>query len=587
MEQKKKGLWQWFNSLRLSHKIMAAVGLLIFCSNLTILLLVSQEAYTSLRQKSCEQLQGQLTIALSTVSSSIEDIEELMVNLTTTSDIKEYVNQKYSDTGNHLELINNANESMRFLKRANNMIDYVALLRMDNSQMLYTGTIIPQYDIQNLFIENYQQSTYVVNDRVTANLLTGCYSDAELNLFCPIYESYTLKADSPNAVLVVGINTKKIIEYVAADQDSLNLRILTSEGIIVASEQANEIGEEAAWFSSYTDTKGELSAEEEQLIAYQRSEDGLWMADGVISQRVLFASIHRTTAFIAVVILLCTLFAILLSAGMCNLFYRPMQNILYNMHLVSEGNLDTTIELYPDQDFRQLSQGFNEMTTALRGLIASIQRREQENTEIRLNALQSQIKPHFLYNTLECIHWQALMEGAPEASKMVIELSRYYRLCLSKGADIVPLEQEIEHTRSYISIQNMRFDGIFHVTWDIPEELNQLEIPKITLQPLVENAIYHGIKPLDREGNIHVSARRDGEWLTLTVADDGCGMTELELKSLNQTIDQLINDGSYGVKNVHKRLSIRYGEGSGLFYQKNESGGITVTVHLPAKPILG
>ena len=203
-------------------------------------------------------------------------------------------------------------------------------------------------------------------------------------------------------------------------------------------------------------------------------------------------------------------------------------------------------------------------------------------TEIRLNALQSQINPHFLYNTLECIHWQALLEGNVEVSRIVMALSKYYRLCLSKGQDLVPLSQELEHTDSYVTIQNMRFDNIVQMEIRIDDGLLDRMLPKITLQPLVENAIYHGIKTEeDRKGHILITGQKVGEEVLLTVEDDGVGMTEEEIDRLNQTIDVLINDGSYGVKNVHQRLAIRYGKEYGLYYRKNPHGGITVEIRLP------
>lgn len=166
---------------------------------------------------------------------------------------------------------------------------------------------------------------------------------------------------------------------------------------------------------------------------------------------------------------------------------------------------------------------------------------------------------------------------------MVLALSRYYRLCLSKGQDIVPLSQELEHTQSYVKIQNMRFDNILEVEYRIPEELMDMPLPKITLQPLVENAIYHGIKPVDdRKGHVVISGTRLADQVLLVVEDDGIGMTPEELDHLNTTIGILVNDGSYGVKNVHQRLSVRYGAGYGLHYASNDAGGVTVTVRLPA-----
>lgn len=586
MEQKRRNPVQWFQSLYLSHKTMISVGLLIFCSNLLILILVSRAATGSLRQKTIQQLQSQLTVSLSTVSSTMDDLTELMLYLTKTSDVVDFTTRGPDYEENYLEIVNNTNEVMRFVKQASNIVDYVGLLRMDSDEFLYIGEIIPEYNIKEIFLDNFSDAQPFSDQGIRRNFLINCYSVTEMNLYCPIYEKYTISAEQPEAVLVVGINTEKLLQYVSVDESSLKIRMLTADGVVTASEENSEVGTQAAWAAQYGASNGELSINGE-LVVFQRSENGLWLADGAVAQSVLFSGIRQIAAVMSVVIFAFTALSIVFSTWLCKRFYEPMNEVLHAMERVQNGNLEVQMKPYLEKDFSQLSTGFNEMTSAIKSFISAIQHQEQENTEIRLNALQSQIKPHFLYNTLECIHWQALMEGASGASKMVMALSRYYRLCLSKGADIVPLSQELEHTESYITIQNMRFDDILSVTWDIPAELHYLEIPKITLQPLVENAIYHGIKPVEnRKGHVDISGRQEEDCLILVVADDGIGMPQEEINRLNHTIDQLINDGSYGVKNVHKRLEIRYGKGYGLHYAKNEAGGITVTIRLPARKLV-
>lgn len=585
MEQKRRNPIKRLKSLRISHKIMASMGLLIFCSNLLILLLVSRAATSSLTQKNYEQLQEQLTIALSTVTNSIDDVAKLMVSLTTTSDLSDYVEMSDAYQTDYLKVVNGTNETMRLLKRASTMVDYVALIRMDSTDYLYVGTEIQDINLRQKLLDNYGSSEKLFDSGISGNLLFDCFSVPEMNLFCPVYEKYSIWGAEPVAVLVVGLNTESMMRYLSSDNEQMNIRILNSQGQVIVSDDLSEVGTIAEYFDDYEGSRGELSSGDE-LIAYQRladAENVVWIADGSISKTVLFSGMYQTERMIAVVILLCTVLAIGLGVWLCNWFYGPIGALVKAMARVSAGDLDAQMPAYEGEDLRQVSEGFNSMTASLKGLIASVQRREQENMAIRLNALQSQIKPHFLYNTLECIHWQALLEGAPESSKMVMALSKYYRLCLSKGADIVPLSQELEHTKSYVTIQNMRFDDILTVEYDIPDELLEMTIPKITLQPLVENAIYHGIKPVaNRKGHVVISGRMGEEVVVLTVADDGIGMRQEEIDRLNETIDVLVNDGSYGVKNVHQRLEIRYGKGYGLHYSRNESGGVTVSIRLPA-----
>lgn len=578
MEQKKRSLIQRFHSLRWSHKTIIILGLLIFCSNSLVLTLVCRAATGSLRQEAYEQLQGQLSIALSTVSSSMDDITGLMVNLSTGSLAKfSWADEK---SGYDLQTLNGANEALRTLVRASNWVDYAALLRVDSTTYLYSGTVIADSEIRQILLHHYAEAKLLPNASVRFSLLSGCYPDPELNFYCPIYRQYSKTAGDPCVLLVVGVNTKRMHDAIAAEGE-LNLRILSADGSVLASGDRTEAGTAAERFGDYQNGSG-LLRQGDALLAYQQAGNGRWMADGVISQRVLFSDVRRTAMLIAGVVIFFTLLAIAMSAAFCNRLYAPMRDLLSAMERVKGGDMDTRMRDYQEADFQQLSEGLNSMLVSINESIAEIQRQERENTEIRLNALQSQIKPHFLYNTLECIHWQALMAGNAQVSDMVLSLSRYYRLCLSKGQDIVPLSQELEHTKSYVKIQNMRFDDILQVEYNIPKSLLAMPLPKITLQPLVENAIYHGIKPVDdRKGRVVISGAMLENEVLLTVADDGIGMSREEIDHLNETIDVLINDGSYGVKNVHQRLAVRYGRGYGLHYDRNEAGGITVTIRLP------
>ncbi|MCI8584413.1 MAG: sensor histidine kinase [Lachnospiraceae bacterium] len=587
MKQKRRSLIHWFGTLRLSHKMMMAVGLLFFCSNLAVLFLISHVATAVLKQKACDQLQGQLSVTLSVMDSSFSDITDLMVQLALASDLADYVDRGAEYESNHLKVVNGANESMRVLLRANNMIDYVALIRLDDPELLYQGEpqiqdkTNPEYNIRNIFLENYQGAEQLRNSSIQYNVQKEHYRLPELNLFYPVCRRYASLGEDPVALLVVGVNTEKMLRYVAAEDENLHIRFLTADGVVLVSEEPEQIGIREEQFAQYQGRRGQF-AQNDGLVVYQYSKDGLWAADGQISQKILFADIRRISWLLSLVILFATFLSIAVSAVCCGRFYAPMQEIIRRMQQVSEGKLDQKMGLYEEKDFRQLSRGFNHMTESIQNLIAEVHEQEQEMTEIRLNALQSQIKPHFLYNTLECIHWQALLEGNVEVSRIVMALSKYYRLCLSKGQDLVPLSQELEHTDSYVTIQNMRFDNIVQMEIRIDDGLLDRMLPKITLQPLVENAIYHGIKTEeDRKGHILITGQKVGEEVLLTVEDDGVGMTEEEIDRLNQTIDVLINDGSYGVKNVHQRLAIRYGKEYGLYYRKNPHGGITVEIRLP------
>jgi two-component system sensor histidine kinase YesM len=253
------------------------------------------------------------------------------------------------------------------------------------------------------------------------------------------------------------------------------------------------------------------------------------------------------------------------------------------MEAVSNGQLEIRMnEENAGEDFKKLALGFNSMMEEIYILMEQVKLEQQQLQQIRFNALQAQIKPHFLYNTLDCIHWQALADGNKEVSTLVKALASYYRICLSKGKDIITLSQEISHIENYLIIQNMRYDNIVESEINVKGEFLEVKIPKMTLQPLVENAIYHGIKIKDgHKGKIIIMAAKDKEDVIIEVTDSGSGMTEEQIGEINNSISEVDETFGYGVRNVNKRIEIMFGKQYGLHFIKNEVNGVTVQIRLP------
>ena len=275
--------------------------------------------------------------------------------------------------------------------------------------------------------------------------------------------------------------------------------------------------------------------------------------------------------------------ALTVSRKITGKLYEPINNIVQKMNDVSKGDLRTRFESEPvDSDSQKLQEGFNIMMDEIDTLIDQIKEEQEQMKRIELNSLQSQIQPHFLYNTLECIHWQAASDGNIEISTMVKALAQYYRICLSQGNDIIPIERELEHIKNYLIIQNMRYGDIIELNIDVPEQYRQVKIPKLTLQPLVENSIYHGIKVKEgRKGNIKIFTEQEGKDFFLIVCDNGEGMSEERVNYLNQQISEFDKNIGYGINNVNKRIELMFGKEYGLTFYRNPEAGIRVKIRLP------
>jgi two-component system, sensor histidine kinase YesM len=228
------------------------------------------------------------------------------------------------------------------------------------------------------------------------------------------------------------------------------------------------------------------------------------------------------------------------------------------------------------------------MIEEIQKLIDMVYREQQGKRETELKMLQEQIKPHFLYNTLDTIQWMAKEHGAGDIVEVVGALTSLFRIGLSRGKEMVSVSDELEHVRSYLVIMKARYEDKFDFTLSVDDATLHCMVLKLTLQPLVENAIYHGIKERRGHGTIRVSAAARDDMLVLGVRDDGVGMTPEKLADVRAhlTAPHTPDEGGsgYGVHNVHERIQLSFGTRYGLRFESTPGGGTTVEVLHPLIP---
>lgn len=268
-------------------------------------------------------------------------------------------------------------------------------------------------------------------------------------------------------------------------------------------------------------------------------------------------------------------------------FSRRLLKLEKKMAALCAGNLDTRIEVQGKDEIAQLFQSFNQMATEMKQLV----QQQYENgiliKNAEMKALQAQINPHFLYNTLELINWKAMESDSTEIVEISQALARFYRLTLNSGQAMVPLRDELEHITQYLSIQNFRFAQQIQLLTDIPKDCLNLLIPKLTLQPLIENSVLHGFLPKedfsDVENIIFIKAVRTDTTLLLTLQDNGIGIAPDKLQQLLSK-EPVGTSGGFGVMNIQQRLQMLYGKEYGLSYSNVENGnGICVCIRMKAE----
>lgn len=267
---------------------------------------------------------------------------------------------------------------------------------------------------------------------------------------------------------------------------------------------------------------------------------------------------------------------------------RRIEYLVGSMKTVQEGNLNIHLKNDCSDEIGVLYDNFNTMIERTSDLMDAQYKMGQKLKSAELKALQSQINPHFLYNTLDMINWLAHAGRTGEICSAVIALSKYYRLILNKGEDMLTLEKELNHVSYYMKIQDIRYPGKITFIQDIDSDILDGMVPKIILQPLVENAIVHGIfEKKGKQGMIKITGWLESEnIICLTVEDDGIGMDE---ETLRHIMDGTIRSSgsSYGVRNVNARIGLVFGEGFGLTYESRLNKGTRVILRFPKQQLPG
>ncbi|WP_409345844.1 histidine kinase [Paenibacillus sp. MBLB4367] len=273
--------------------------------------------------------------------------------------------------------------------------------------------------------------------------------------------------------------------------------------------------------------------------------------------------------------------AFLASFAIYRLIHSPLKKLIAAFRRVEQGTLDIQIERREPDEFHYLYNQFNKSVKKIKELIQEVYEKTIHSQQAELKQLQSQINPHFFYNSLYILYMMAHEENIDGVKNLSRYLGDYFKFITYNKADLVALELELNHARTYASIQQLRFSNRLTCEFITDGDLSSWEVPRLIIQPMLENAINHGISGLVEGGKVVVQTRCESRVLTVMVEDNGAGMDEQTLSALNIGLENA-SEGSdiHGIFNVHRRLKLHYGSASGVYLRINEAGGLTVTIHI-------
>ncbi|TVY11111.1 cache domain-containing sensor histidine kinase [Paenibacillus cremeus] len=324
----------------------------------------------------------------------------------------------------------------------------------------------------------------------------------------------------------------------------------------------------------------------QKLVAFATIHTTGWKMVTVIPVQELFVDAARVKNIILVLALITTITSTVIAYFVARRISKPVHNLIRLMEKASEGNLTVRAKVRDSDEFGKLNQHFNIMIGEIQNLISTVYLSNIKQKEAELASLEAQINPHFLYNTLQSIKWLSDIYKAPDIGDMAISLAKIFRFSI-KGAPIVSLYEEMQHVKDYINIQRFRYGDRFELDCKIPEELLQCQIPKLIVQPLVENAIYHGIEMKEDSGLITIWAESGEECLHIGVEDDGALVSHEKIEEISLSLKHKAEPHSgsgkksLGLKNIHDRLQMLYGSDYGIHVSRRIGRGFVVVASLP------
>lgn len=404
----------------------------------------------------------------------------------------------------------------------------------------------------------------------------------------------TRNGNSMLGVLLVDMNyssIEQLLEKANTDTSGEYVYLMVPDGEIIYHPKQNlihmglyeENNTEAAGYEDTT-VKENFHGEKRLVTVKTISYTG-WKLISVVPMKSFSMGMTGMRNLVVLLVALTVLAVVILNQMVSARISKPLRRLNDSVKEWEAGNMNPDIYIGGSMEVEHLGKTLRSTVAQIRQLMDDIVVEQEEKRKSELDALQSQINPHFLYNTLDSIVWMITGERYDDAVFMITQLASLFRISLSKGKTVIKIEDEVKHARNYMNIQKIRYKNSFEVDFQIEEDILDGCIVKLVLQPLLENAIYYGMEFMDGEGEIHVRGYRKDKDVYLEVEDNGLGMPEEEAAELLNGKERPHKHGSgVGLVNVHSRLKLRFGEAYGLVIHSCPDEGMMVQIHIPYIP---
>lgn len=532
-----------------------------------------------LRQYSDEAIQSVRTAA-ENMDNSLNNIENVTDSILLNHDL--------------LEDLRSGNEK-QFLARLNSYFTSSLYMEgiyvMDESNYWYVGANV--YEGTERFpkavLEDTQgEFTWLPTREVEIQILSGKIPRAFFSMGRKIVDVNTLEV---LGYLNVEVDEQVLKEsYVNLQDESSIIIICDRQQNIISKSQPGDIEADlyaADILSQESYGSKEYQSKSERYVAiYAAFNRGQWFVIKNVPRAALYAEVSRLQYYVVTGMAAFFLILLFITISYSKKVSMPITKMIDQMKKVESGNLQVRVETDVNNELRDLGEGFNQMVQKIDGLMEEVIAAERNRSEMELEVLHAQINPHFLYNTLNTIRWMAVIKGEEQISSTIVALVKLLRVSISLGKSMITVREEVEYIENYLRIQRLRFDQRYDISYAILEEHHDILIPKLILQPIVENSLIYGIG--ERENNesilhIGIYTMTAGDCVKIVVEDNGPGISK-EVQEIIFKDEKNVNKFStVGLNNVNQRIKMYFGERYGLEIHSQLGQGTKIIIDVPAR----
>lgn len=576
----------FFQSLR--FKLIATLIILILIPIIIVFFLLFDQVKNIMFENYSEVALQSVTENTKNIDFILNDINEFSNLILTNRDLANILKKESDPNTNEME------NCLRDFFASRGDIQGLYVYSGRNMYSIGLNKVVKRIDDADWFkelLKTHGEVKWINTRNEKIRIMAGDFDKYNFSLGRKIIDLLSLKE---LGVLVIDID-ERILENSYKEliqQADIDVFICDQNGYIISHPDKSKIGTNISGsqlFKNITSGDGDYgkisykSGNRDNLVLYSTCHVTGWKLVELIPKNYLYKEINKIRKIVIVAIIIIYAFISLIIALFISVkFIEPIRRLMKKMKTAKDENLDVQINVSNPDEIGQLELSFNNMIIEIKSLIEKMVDEERAKKEIELEVLHAQINPHFVYNTLNSIKWMAKIQGANNISSTVTALIKLLRISINLGNDMILLKDEIEYVQSYVLIQKIRFNEQFEVIYSIEEDCKKCNIPKLILQPIVENSIIYGNQDnIATHLEIEIKANREGNLLIIQVIDNGPGIENEILERIFSTQKNVNKFSQVGLNNISQRIKLYFGEGYGIYINTAKGKGTCVKLILP------